>query len=195
MAKYVIDETTLQNLANAIRKVNGETKTYTPTEMIEAVTNIMDSATYILVDESGNEFPAVYVDSERVFTATANDIRKGTVAANNDGIVEGEKEIPSYQTTEGYQIVTAGSALKFKLPADRCKYTKLQAIVCAFNTSLTNSVAAEKVAVYDNLYAVNSTESLAKVTVDITNSTVVLGVNNENSKPCIIRFFTYKEEY
>ena len=113
MAKYIIDETTLQNLANASRKVNGETKSYTPTEMIEAVTNIMDSATYILVDESGNEIPAVYVDSEQVFTATANDIRIGTVAANNDGIVEGEKEIPAYHTTTGLALTPVGDELSY----------------------------------------------------------------------------------
>lgn len=95
MAKYIIDESTLQGLANAIRKVTGETRTYTPTEMIEAVTNIMESATYILVDESGREIPAVYVDSEKVFDATAGDILSGKTAATDSGITVGTLDIKS----------------------------------------------------------------------------------------------------
>lgn len=89
MAKYVIDESTLQGLANAIRKVTGETKTYTPDEMIVAVTNIMESPTYILVDSSGRKIPAVYVDSKQVFTATPNDVRAGKIAASDTGVIEG----------------------------------------------------------------------------------------------------------
>ena len=40
---YSIKESTLVGLANAIRVVNGEKKTYTPEEMIEKVTTIMES--------------------------------------------------------------------------------------------------------------------------------------------------------
>ena len=38
MTKYVIDETTLQNIANSIRSANGKTTTYTPGEMSAAIT-------------------------------------------------------------------------------------------------------------------------------------------------------------
>lgn len=89
MAKYIIDESTLQNLANAIRNVNGENKSYTPEEMIDKVTNIMDSITYILVDENGNEVPAVYMGADTILTATANDIRLGTTAITDEGVTEG----------------------------------------------------------------------------------------------------------
>lgn len=195
MAKYVIDGSTLQNLANAIRKVNGETKSYTPTEMIEAVTNIMDSATYILVDEAGNEIPAVYVDSEMVFTATANDIRIGTTAVNNDGVVEGEKEIPAYHTTEGVVAVPAGKTFEFAIKkGDRYDYTKLQAIICRFDQSLANSVSAEKVAINDNVYATGSAVSLSTISIDHTNKKINFGITNTGSTPCVIRYFTYKEE-
>ena len=193
MAKYVIDESTLKNLANAIRKVNGETKSYTPTEMIEAVTHIMDSATYILVDESGNEIPAVYVDSETVLTATPNDIRIGTVAVTDTGVTEGEKEIPSYITTEGYKLITAGSNFILRIP--RYDYTKLQAIFCPFNTTIPNSVAAEKVAINGKVYPAQSTTADSTIGLNDEVGYIDFGITNTSTKPWLIRFFTYKEVY
>ena len=89
MPKYIIDRSTLTGIANAIRDVNGETKIYKPSEMIDAVSNIMDSATYILTDTAGNEYFAVYTDSEVVLTATANDIRQGKVAVTDSGLTTG----------------------------------------------------------------------------------------------------------
>jgi hypothetical protein len=89
MPKYIIDKETLSGIGNAIRDVNGETKLYKPSEMIEAVSNIMDSATYILTDAAGNEYFAVYTDSEVVLTATASDIRQGKVAVTDSGLTTG----------------------------------------------------------------------------------------------------------
>lgn len=191
MAKYIIDESTLQNLANAIRRVNGETKPYTPEQMIAAVTNIMNSATYILVDKYGNEYPAVYVESKTVFDATANDIRIGTTAATDSGITVGEKEIPAYYTYQGYRVITAGSAFKHR--GKNCDYTKMQALVCAYNTSLANSTSTEKVSIDDCVYPVQSSESIAQVSVDLENSTIDFGITNDTSKPQILRYFYYKE--
>lgn len=193
MAKYVIDETTLQNLANAIRKVNGETKSYTPNEMIEAVTNIMESATYILVDEDGNEVPAVYVDSEQVFTATANDIRIGTIAASDAGIIEGEKEIPAYYVSEGVRVITSGSP--FRITIADFDFKKLQALVCPFNTSLSNSVSTEKVAIDNSVYNVLSTEIVSTIIKDTANSYADFGISNDTETRYLIRYFMYKEVY
>ena len=47
--------------------------------------------TYLLYDEAGNEFVGVVVSEETVFTATANDIRKGTVAVTEKGVTEGRQ--------------------------------------------------------------------------------------------------------
>lgn len=148
--------------------------------------------TYIIRDEAGNEFPAVMVENETVFDATANDIRLGKVAATNEGITEGTKEIPAYHTFEAARLITAGSAIEipnFK----NCEFTKLQAIICRFNTGLTNSVAAEKISINSNVYAVNSTELLSTVTVDVSNFKISFGLKNESNKPLILRYFTYKE--
>ena len=40
MNKYVIDESTLKNLGEAIRGINGESASYTPAEMVEKIKNL-----------------------------------------------------------------------------------------------------------------------------------------------------------
>ena len=195
MAKYIIDSETLTGLANALRNVTGESRSYTPTEMIEAVTTIMDSAMYILVDENGNEIPAVFVENETRFDATANDIRLGKVAATADGVTVGEKEIPSYNTTEGFKLIPAGSDFVIPLTKGKHEYTKLQAILCPFNISLDNSVAAEKVVIGDHVYSVRTASSESTVTVTSNPNVIDLGVTNESAISWLIRYFTYKEIY
>lgn len=192
--KYSIKEETLVGLGDALRKVNGTTRTYSPAEMIDEVTTILDSATYILVDENGNEYPAVYVDSEVIFTADANDIREGKVAATGTGVVTGTKEIPAYHTSQGYALIPAGSAIAIT-GLKHYDYTKLQALICAFNTTLDNSVATEKVCIEDKVYAANSITALSTVTVDDTSKSINFGVTNDKSTYCLLRFFTYKEVY
>lgn len=193
MAKYVIDSETLTGLADALRKVTGETRSYTPVEMIDAVTHIMETGTFILVDEDGNEIPAVFVDNETVFTATKNDIRLGKTAVTESGVTEGTKEIPAYHTTEGSRLVTNGS--KLIIPIPDYDYTKMQAIVCSYNTSLTNSVAANKVAINGKVYPVQSTTAEASVTIDDTNERIDLGLTNNTEGSLVIKYFSYKEIY
>lgn len=149
--------------------------------------------TYILQDADGNELVGVLVDKEVVFTATENDIRAGAVAATGIGVTVGTKEIPSYHTSEGTKVVTPGSA--FDITLLRCDYTKLQVLICAFNTSLNDSVATEKVSINGSVYEVESTTKLSSVTVDVDNSKIMLGITNTGSSPYIMRYFTYKEEY
>lgn len=152
-----------------------------------------DTQTYILVDEAGNEISAVMVEEETVFTATANDIREGMVAATDDGVTVGTKEIPSYHTTEGVQGVPAGSAFSIVIK-DRYDYTKLQAIICPYNTTLADSVAAEKVCIENNVYSVGDVTPLATVYINQDTSSIELGITNDGSTPFVIRYFTYKEE-
>ena len=154
-----------------------------------------DVLTYILVDEDGNQVPAVLVDRQTIFTATANDIREGAVAATSDGVTVGTKEIPAYYTTEGVQGVPAGSEFKITIAtSNRYDYTKLQAIVCPLNTIPDDSVAAEKVCINDNVYVVGYTESIANITVDHDTKSINLNITNDTDKPFVIRYFTFKEE-
>lgn len=153
-----------------------------------------DTFTYILVDENGYEIPAVLVDEPVELTATPNDIRIGTTAVTGDGIVTGEKEIPGYQTTEGYHLVLNGSPLIIPMYSDKYQYTKLQVIICVFNKSLNNSVAARFVVINDRVYAVDSTEELAKVTQNSDTQSIDLGLINTTGQNLILRYMTIKED-
>lgn len=189
----------LKAIADAIRAQTGSTDPLTLDEMAEVIQYLTASTaienTMILVDEEGNEYPATLVDEEVTLTATANDIRLGTTAVTESGVIEGEKDIPAYYTIEGFEKIPAGSALKIKLFSDSYEYTKLQAIVCAFGGTIDNSVSAEKVSINGKVYAVNSTVELAEVAVDSENRAIDLSLINESDNPVVIRFFTYKEVY
>lgn len=150
--------------------------------------------TVILTDENGNEIATgVVTESEVVFTATDNDVREGMVYASDSGVSTGTKEIPIYHSTEGSKLVTNGS--KFILPIQNYEYTKLQAIICSYNTNITNSVSAEKVAINGNLYPVQSTEAESAITVDTENQRIDFGITNTSGKLCLIRYFIFKEIY
>lgn len=150
--------------------------------------------TFILEDDNGNEFTGVIVDQETIFNATDNDVRTGMVYASENGVSTGVNDIPAYHTTEGKRIIKEGA--EFSIPLvhlDRYDYTALQAIICHYNTSSTNSVAADRIVVDDKLYPVNSTEPIATVEKDGTNKSINLGVKNNTENKFVLRFFTYKE--
>lgn len=150
--------------------------------------------TYVFEDEEGNEVYGVIVQNETELTATENDIRLGKLAVTGIGLTNGHKEIPAYHTTEGTRLISAGSECKI-INLNNCEYTKLQVLICAFNASVSNSVATEKVSINGKVYAVGSTEVLADVTVNVAEKEVNLGITNEGDAPCVIRYFTYKEIY
>ena len=150
--------------------------------------------TIVLRDENGNEFVAVLVDEEVDFTATADDIREGKVAATDYGVTVGEKFIPSYIVAEGFRIITAGKPFSVKIAErDLYDYTKLQALLCPYNESMANSVSCEKVVINDNLYEVLSTVSLSEIQLDHENKTIEFGIVNETKLPYLIRYFSFKE--
>lgn len=151
-----------------------------------------EDKTFILVDERGNEIPAVLTDEEVDLTATPNDIREGVIAVTDDGVVEGTKEIPVYICREGYRVITNGA--KFTIPTDGYDYTKLQAMICLYNTSIVNSVAADKVVIDDKVYAVRSTESESTITKDTTTKSIDFGIVNTSGRKCLIRYMTLKED-
>lgn len=194
MSKYVIDEETLNGLGDAIRSVTGSTKKFTPDEMMAEIRDILNAVTFMLVDADGNEYEASYIDSDLIYTATANDIRKGCTALTAAGLIEGSKEIPSYHTSEGGVLIPAGERIRIR-GLKNCEYTKLQALICVFNTTISDSVATEKVSIEGLTYPVNSNVALAAVVVDPENLSIDFGVVNESDNPQVVRYFTYKEVY
>ena len=195
MAKYIIDSATLDGLGDAIRSVTGSTKKYTPEEMIAEVKDILNATTFILVDKDGNEYPAVYVDSDTVITATPNDIRKGTTAITAEGVITGEKEIPAYVTSEGYVVITKGSAFSIPMFNERYDFTKLQCILCPVASSIATSVVAEKVTIGEYTYYVNSSDIAGEVVRNSEKQAIDLGIINESDGLYLLRYFTYKEVY
>lgn len=150
--------------------------------------------TYILVDTTGKEIVGTLVNNETVFTATANDIREGMIAATDSGVTTGSKVIPSYHTTETTRYIPVGSAVTIPLPIlDKYDYTKLQVVICEYNTSMSKSVSVIKTAILNKVYDVNSVTEIAEVKKDSVNKTIDLGITNDTEKPFVIRCFTYKE--
>lgn len=170
-----------------------DTKDYAA--LIKAIAGSSKASTYILRDEAGAELVATVVGEETVFTATANDIREGMVAATDEGVTTGTKVIPSYHTVTGYRVIPSGGNFAIQFTDELYDFTKLQAIICPFADSIANSVAAEKVAIDEKVYAVNSAVSLATVIRDNENKTINLGIVNESEAPYLLRYFTYKEIY
>lgn len=152
---------------------------------------------FLLETEDGTQLVGVTVGEETVFTATDNDVRENLVYAGDKGLSIGKKFIPSYYTIEGSRVVTSGS--KFEITklsnSDIYDYTKLQAIICEFNTDMNNSTAAVKVSINDSVYETQSTVSISTVTKNIIDKSIDLGIANDTDKPKILRYFMYKEEY
>lgn len=189
----------LKAIADAIRGKTGKSELLTLDEMPSEISQIDgsydDTQTYILVDESGNEIPAVLVDEEVELTATPNDIRMGSVAVTDDGVVTGTKEIPSYHVTEGAVLIPAGSNYSFRIPKkNRYDYTKLQAIICVFNNTISDSVNSEKVCINNKIYPVGSDVEISTITLNHDEQQILLGIVNDEDTPRVLRYFTYKEE-
>lgn len=150
---------------------------------------------FVLETEDGQEIPAVLTSQEVIFTATPNDIREGKVAATGEGVTVGEKVIPSYQTVYGFKVVPPGTTMVItNLTAnDNYDYTKLQAMICLFNTTLSDSVATEMISIDDKLFNVRSVDAISNITKNHNNKTIEFGVTNNFEVPCIVRYLTYKE--
>lgn len=151
--------------------------------------------TLIIEDENGNQLTGVVTDKEVIFTAQADkDIREGTVAATDAGIVTGTKVIPSYHTRHGAKLVPAGSDFFIRLPAlNIYDYTVFHGIICLYNTSMSNSVAAEKISILDAVYPVSSTQAISNIIKDDDTKSIVLGITNDTSNNYVLRYITYKE--
>ena len=189
--KIIIDKDDLIRIADTVRLKKGSTELLSLYDIFAS----LEDNLYLIVDEAGNEVFATFTEQEILTDATANDIRIGKTAVTESGLVTGEKDIPAYHTTEGVELITVGSEFKIRIRTnDRYNYTKMQAILCPFNTSVDNSVAANKVCINDNVYAVGDTTSLAVVSLDHDNKEINFGITNDTDKIFIIRYFTYKEE-
>lgn len=150
--------------------------------------------TFILTDEKGTELTGIVVGQETVFTATADDIKIGKVAATDKGITEGV-DTRTYRTTQGSIFIMQGDPFIIPLSDyDQYNYTKLYCMIALYNSSLNNSVAVDKIVFNDNVYAVNSTEVLSNVFKNSSNKSIDLNIINNTDSIYVIHYFTYKRE-
>lgn len=186
----------LKGIADNIRTARGTTAKIPFNDLVEMSAGLeVAPTTYILVDEDGNQLAAIASDERVELTAKADtDIRAGTTAITNDGLVEGTKEIPAYQTTQGRRVIKAGEELVIPFYSDEYQYTKLQVIVCAYNTSVSDSVAARMVVINDKVYEAGENTPLATVTVNDAAQSINLGLINNGESSLVLMYMTIKED-
>lgn len=186
----------IKAIADAIRDRTGETAPMTLDEMAESIEYMTGGGpmqTFILVDEDGHEMECFLTEEEVELNATPNDIRIGMTAVTDTGVTVGEKEIPTYTTTEGTKTIEPGRQLTISMYSDACFYTRLLVIICEYNTSLSDSVSAVMTVIDNKLYTVGSVNPLADVTVDTENQSINLGITNTGDKNLVIRYASIKE--
>ena len=148
---------------------------------------------YMIVTEDGEEFAQLTTQEEVELTATANDIRLGTTAVTEKGVTEGEKDIPLYHTEQSVKLIRANNPFVLSFRNKQYDYTKLQAMTAPYNSSVSESVAVDRVVIDDSVYTTGSTEPISTVTKDDENKSINFGIMNGDS-PSVIRYFTYREE-
>lgn len=148
---------------------------------------------YLLATDVDATYAQLDTQEPVPLTATANDIRIGSVAVTDTGVVEGAKVIPTYQTKIGTRVIQANAAIV--LPeSDKYDYTKIQATIAVYGTKISNSVQVDKVTVDNSLYTANSTDKLSDLIKDHENAQVDFGIINGNTK-AVMRYSIIKEEY
>ena len=150
--------------------------------------------TFIIADENGNEITGVCVDEETVFTATADDIKIGKIAATDEGIVEGT-DTKTYRTAQGSKFILPGEQFSILLDKyDQYNYTKFQAIIAEFNTTQSDSVSVVKTSLNDAVYNVNSNTKISDVSKNVSTKSIDLNIANDTENTYVIHYMTYKEE-
>lgn len=151
---------------------------------------------YLLETEDGAQLVGVLVGEETIFTADAStDIREGKVAATEAGVVTGTKRIPAYETTQSFRVILPGRNYSIPLSLyDRYDYTKLQCVIAKYDSDPAKRMAADKIVINDNVYAVNSSEVLSNVTKNFDTKSIDLNITNDTDHSYLIYYFTCKEE-
>lgn len=148
---------------------------------------------YVIVTEDGKKYAQLNSQEIVELTATANDIRLGTTAVTEDGVITGEKDIPSYHTKQSARFVRANSPFVLPFFDQQYDYTELQAMTAPFNESTSKSVAVDRVVIENSVYLPGTTEPISTVTKDDANKSINFGIMNGDT-PSVIRYFTYREE-
>lgn len=147
-----------------------------------------------IVDGNGNTLVGTVTDSAVVFDATREDVKVGKVFASNDGVQEGI-DTKTYRTTQASRAILPGESFSIPLLSyEMYNYTKFQAMVAKFNTTISDSISVSKIVFKDSVYNVNSTTKLSSVTKNTTTKSIDLNITNSTSDTYVIHYSTYKED-
>lgn len=150
--------------------------------------------TLILTDDNGVEIPGVIVSQETVFDATAEDVKIGKVFASECGVEVG-KDTKTYRVVFGTRLVLPGQSFSIPIEEYGCyDYTKFHAMISKFNTTEFDSVAVDKVSLYNAVFEVNSDRKISDVTKNLATQSIDLNFTNDTDNVYIINYNTYKEE-
>lgn len=150
--------------------------------------------TVILVDADGNEVTGVVTENVKVFDATPEDVKIGKTFAGEEGVLEGT-DTKTYRVIFASYLVFPGEIFSIPLvDYDSYNYTKFQATIALFNTTVLDSTSVDKTVINDAVYNVNSNVKLSDVTKNLGTKSVDLNIVNDTDNIYIVHYSTYKEE-
>jgi hypothetical protein len=187
---------TLINIKNGLKEaLNRQGKA--PTNAMGSYAGLIDGlenperVVYTVTLDGENEVFAQLHGEEKVqLTATPNDIREGSVAITETGVITGEKFIPSYISRYGKKYVLANS--EAVITGAATDYKQIMISIAPFDSSLDASVGINYVSVDDSVYDVNTGLKVASITKDVANDRVNLGVIA--TEKSVLRYFLVEEE-
>lgn len=147
-----------------------------------------------IIDGNGNTLVGTVTDSAVVFDATREDVKVGKMFASNDGVQEGI-DTKTYRTIHASRAILPGESFSIPLEDnDMYNYTKFQAIIANFNTTIADSISVSKISFNNSVYNVSSTIKLSDVTKSVSTKSINLNIMNDTSNEYIIHYALYKEE-
>lgn len=150
--------------------------------------------TVVIEDGAGSTFTGIVVDDIVVFDAKPEDVKIGKTFAGEDGVLEGI-DTKTYRTTHATCLILPGESFSIPLEKyDRYNYTQFQAMISVFNTTALDSVAIEKISIYDSVLNVNSNDVVSSVTKNASSKSIDLNFINDTDNVYIVNYNTYKEE-
>lgn len=104
MSVYIIDETLLQGLADALRNVNGESRTYTPAEMIEAISGGGGGGVSpVLIEWDGNTEGRASIDLSGDGSLVLYHVSDEVINPAILKLCNGARTTMDYSDSDGYQ--------------------------------------------------------------------------------------------
>lgn len=157
---------------------------------IDALEN-PDNIEYLLTVDGETAVYAQLHGEEKVdLTATANDIREGSVAVVNSGVITGEKFIPPYVAAYGTKFALADS--EATLDGYETNYNQIMLSLAPYDSSINASTAVNYISIGDSLYEVGTGTKVSDITKDVDNDQIFLGITP--TAKSVLRFFVVREE-